>query len=457
MRGIGFALCARAMAVAPLVVVAWLLGLGATWVSGAAAASPVVEGQPLDRSAGWHGRAVRDVHRHERRAVSRPAGSSGPLRPGTGAARPGGSVRVRELQRRLRGLGYRPGPVDGVLGPRTRAAAAWFAHKHGLRVSGAVDAATVTLLGERSRGAGERTRVRAATRVSDPPRGGDDSRGAARRGDAGRSAPAATPVTTSAAMTTDGVASGTWLVIALAAAAIVLSTIGAGLVLRRRRQAQAAGSPVYELWVQGRSPDPDIGAFEGVVTAVSVPEEPRPRGWTQESQYRVSDPSRPETFWVPATAVEQLGAARQEPAGETGPRRALGYVTSQVRNGEAVEAIEATCAASGWELTKVIHERADPRRRSAGRPGLRGALDRLAAGDADVMVVGRLSHLARTFAELGVLLDWFSEHDATLVICDIDLDTSTPAGRRSAQTLATVSAWETLPDHEPSRPEGRRA
>ena len=215
MRGIGFALCARALAVAPLVVVAWLLGLGGTWVSGAAAASPVVEGQPLDRSAGWHGRAVRDVHRHERRAVSRPAGSSGALRPGTGADRPGGSVRVRELQRRLRGLGYRPGPVDGVLGPRTRAAAAWFAHKHGLRISAAVDAATVSLLRERSRGAGERgPRERRDARQR--PAGRWRATAAARRGAATRTLGSGRDAGDHfRRLTTDGVASGTWLVIGL--------------------------------------------------------------------------------------------------------------------------------------------------------------------------------------------------------------------------------------------------
>src|SRR5829696_465282 len=41
---------------------------------------------------------------------------------GTGYTQPQGSTRVRALQRRMRALGLRPGPVDGLFGPRTTAA-----------------------------------------------------------------------------------------------------------------------------------------------------------------------------------------------------------------------------------------------------------------------------------------------------------------------------------------------
>ena len=45
-----------------------------------------------------------------------------PLAPGAGYGEPGGSSQVRDVQRRLRAAGQRPGPVDGRYGPRTRAA-----------------------------------------------------------------------------------------------------------------------------------------------------------------------------------------------------------------------------------------------------------------------------------------------------------------------------------------------
>ena len=91
-------------------------------------------------SASWHGRPIQQPHRHDvsRTAVKqRPVGwSAGPVGLGTGTHRATGSDRVREVQRRLRALGYRPGPVDGIFGPRTRAAVGWFQVKHGFPVTG---------------------------------------------------------------------------------------------------------------------------------------------------------------------------------------------------------------------------------------------------------------------------------------------------------------------------------
>jgi hypothetical protein len=57
---------------------------------------------------------------------------------------------VREVQRRLTRLGYRPGPVDGLFGPRTQAAARWFQYKHGLPTTGRVNRLTLTVLRARS-------------------------------------------------------------------------------------------------------------------------------------------------------------------------------------------------------------------------------------------------------------------------------------------------------------------
>ena len=61
---------------------------------------------------------------------------------GAGYAKPGGSIRVRVLQRQLRGLGLRPGPIDGLYGPRTAAAVARFQRDHGSRSDGVAWART---------------------------------------------------------------------------------------------------------------------------------------------------------------------------------------------------------------------------------------------------------------------------------------------------------------------------
>src|SRR4051812_8428088 len=103
-------------------------------------------------SASWHGRAIKAPGPRPRhvRAVWPPGWSAGPVGRGTGYVARGGSLRVRDVQRRLTRLGYRPGPVDGLFGPRTEAAARWFQYKHGLRSTGRVDKLTLVVLRARS-------------------------------------------------------------------------------------------------------------------------------------------------------------------------------------------------------------------------------------------------------------------------------------------------------------------
>ena len=71
---------------------------------------------------------------------------AGPVAYGTGYVKPGGSVRVREVQRRLRALRFRPGPVDGLFGPRTRRAVLRMQRAQGLTVDGIVGRRTLRRL-----------------------------------------------------------------------------------------------------------------------------------------------------------------------------------------------------------------------------------------------------------------------------------------------------------------------
>jgi type II secretory pathway predicted ATPase ExeA len=59
----------------------------------------------------------------------------------------GGGEQVRLLQQRLRNAGFTPGPIDGVLGPKTRQAIRRFQEAHGLRATGRLNAATRQALG----------------------------------------------------------------------------------------------------------------------------------------------------------------------------------------------------------------------------------------------------------------------------------------------------------------------
>src|ERR687894_1620794 len=65
-----------------------------------------------------------------RKALNRSAG--GRLARGAGYAQRAGSPRVKELQRKLRRNGLRPGPIDGRYGPPTEAAGPRLQRRHGV-------------------------------------------------------------------------------------------------------------------------------------------------------------------------------------------------------------------------------------------------------------------------------------------------------------------------------------
>jgi peptidoglycan hydrolase-like protein with peptidoglycan-binding domain len=75
--------------------------------------------------------------------------SAGQVHRWTGYIRPGGSRRVRELQRRLNRLGYESGRVDGLFGPITERATKRFQARNGLRVDGIVGPRTLRKLRQR--------------------------------------------------------------------------------------------------------------------------------------------------------------------------------------------------------------------------------------------------------------------------------------------------------------------
>ena len=128
------------------------LAAAAVAAPGPATQSHAVVPRPI-AAASWHGRPIR--HRDQAGpalAAATHVSQEPVLRFGAGYAQPGGSRRVMEVQRLLRAIGYRPGPVDGMFGPLTRASVQWFQIKHGLRPTGAVDPVALALLRTRARG-----------------------------------------------------------------------------------------------------------------------------------------------------------------------------------------------------------------------------------------------------------------------------------------------------------------
>ena len=87
-----------------------------------------------------------------------PAGwAAGAVAFGTGYGSPSGSLRVREVQRRLKRAGARPGPVDGLFGPLTRAAVKRFQRRQRVAATGVVGRRTLALLRSRTGRGNQRT------------------------------------------------------------------------------------------------------------------------------------------------------------------------------------------------------------------------------------------------------------------------------------------------------------
>jgi DNA invertase Pin-like site-specific DNA recombinase len=137
-----------------LLLLAATIALALMWTESAAASTAYTAASahphPTPRT-GWNGRPIQRPHKPvdgaPRSNAAFPAGwSAGAVRDGTGYHRPGGSERVREVQRRLSSLGYHTGPIDGLYGPLTRSAVQWFQIKHGVRPTGVVAATTLAAL-----------------------------------------------------------------------------------------------------------------------------------------------------------------------------------------------------------------------------------------------------------------------------------------------------------------------
>jgi hypothetical protein len=181
--------------------------------------------------ASWHGRPIQRPLPSRSDAADRDSG----LQPGTGLRTAGGSSRVRDLQRRLIRLGYRPGPSDGLYGPRTQAAVIAFQRKHGLERTGEAGTRTLSVLRRRtSRPPGTAGPAQATEPAPRTP-----------------AAPAAPPTRPQpVADTTDAGGLPLLAVILLIAAALMIVATGGALVRSRTHRAPVLAPPARH-----RAPD----------------------------------------------------------------------------------------------------------------------------------------------------------------------------------------------------------
>jgi peptidoglycan hydrolase-like protein with peptidoglycan-binding domain len=343
-----------------------------------------------------------------------------PLAPGAGYGLPGGSPQVRDVQRRLRALGQRPGPVDGHYGPRTEAAIERFQRTAGQPASGALSPTTAVALartdsdapahrasdtrggsepGQRAQRPASRA---AASGVDDRPGRADGSRPVGGSDQSRTRTPTAAADRTEGTDGTESTASVLLVVLVLALATIGGLLVGWLMGTRRRPEASGvAGGPVKP------APMPNPGQ-------------------------KAAKPTAGSTVW----SSPGLGGQRNAAA-------ALGYAS--VLEAEALDghelrdqmaAIDTACLQRGLVLDEVISDLERVNGTGPERPGLQSALQRLAAGEASCLVVAELERLGRSTPEVGYIVEWLWRRDTRLVAVGDGLDTAAFEGQQSSSAQA---------------------
>ena len=346
-----------------------------------------------------------------------------PVAQGAGYGQPGGSAQVRTVQRRLRTAEQRPGPADGVFGPRTEAAVLRFQADRGLAADGVVGQQTWRAL--------QRARTHYVTRRQ-------AGKAAMRRvfakltpqTGAGRSTLVLSKLPSEGPDEPD---LNLLVLVLLAATTLAAATLAHVLFTRRPLAAAGRAAPVPA----GGLP-PGAVAHRAAHRAGTRP--PRPAD-NEGNQQNPSSPS--------------FAASRVEEVGEESTVRAVGYVSGRdlgALPGPAVckqiEAIDEICEHRGWELTEIVRDVTSPMERvSSG--GLAYALERLAGQKRSCLVVAELGRLSGSPAELGRIIQTLRERNVRLVAIDANLDTETSEGRVAADALISVGQM----DHGmPNRP-----
>ncbi len=373
------------------------------------------------------------------------------LRRGAGFAQPDGSPRVRSLQVRLNKRGLRPGPVDGLFGPRTQAAVQRLQRHNGVPASGVVTVRTARLLAHPS----QKPEQRASTETPAEPQGQPQGQpqGEPSSGEAGNGGSESTIRTSST--TGNGSDDVSLPVVILIGLAALLAGLLAGATLgRRNRVVSGTAVPVAQgVVAEGTATSHTVGRFRGNVHALVLGRRGVRR--TPEARYLVSDPAKPEPFWVSQDEVSSITPpVRRRPfeatAGAEAPRvKALGYVSVPANEGRQsaefdaqLDAIDRYCDEHGWELVEVVRDVEPTTPLSAERRGLLYALDKIGRKEASCIIVSDLGRLSRSAADLGGIIERLERSDGRLVALDIGLDTASPDGYVAAKALASVSSLE---------------
>ncbi len=118
----------------------------------------------------------------------------------------------------------------------------------------------------------------------------------------------------------------------------------------------------------------------------------------------------------------------------------------QVNDGFSLDAqgrtLQSAAELAGFTEYELMREEGRSGKSIKGRPVLRDALRRLAAGEADALFVTRIDRLARSTQDFLSIVDHANQYGWRLVLLDLNLDTSTHNGRFTVTIMSALAEME---------------
>lgn len=105
-------------------------------------------------------------------------------------------------------------------------------------------------------------------------------------------------------------------------------------------------------------------------------------------------------------------------------------------------ALRLAAERKGWTIAAVLTDAGVSGKSLTGRPALAEALALVETGDADILAVAKLDRLSRSLLDFAGLMARAHREAWALVALDVDVDTTTPAGKLVANVMASVAEWE---------------
>lgn len=101
----------------------------------------------------------------------------------------------------------------------------------------------------------------------------------------------------------------------------------------------------------------------------------------------------------------------------------------------------AYAASRGWDSETLVEPGLSAKTVKA-RPVLSAALERLDAGDADVLIASRLDRLTRSVGDFAKIMERANRRGWRIAVLDLSLDTTTPAGELMGNVLVSFAQYE---------------